>query len=875
MAVDTFKLTTGSGLWDDPANWTAGVPQTGSDVVINGATATILASDPTYTVASLTIDTPYYFRYPVLSDNGTLVVTGATTVGSGAITVNGTFTTTTWSGSGLTIESGVGTAVPSVVIGSALATSTLPLGGLTIGAAMVQTRIVLAGTGSVTGTGSFGGLLTNSGVSGGAQIVLPNVPYSAGETISIGPYEYPGSPLTISSATGQPIFTFNDDAATNYIYEPHLSSPVPAGYVDVTVTAYGAGTLVSFAAPSYGYLSPVYCYTAGTAILTDMGERPIEDLRIGDIVTTQAGAQRPIRWIGQRSYVGRFLGGNARVLPIRFRAGCLGGGLPHRDLLVSPDHAMVLENRLIAARSLVNGDSIVQETAVDRVDYYHLELDSHDVIFAEGAASETFVDDGRRGMFQNAADYGLRYPHATAAPLRYCLPRLHDGEGLEAIRRAIAERGRPQPASLHGRIDATSFTVLEGWAWDEAQPGLPVQLRVRDNGVVIGTVLADMFRPDLAGAGIGNGRHAFRFIIPGGLQTNLAHDLHVERASDGAALPGSPTRIEPGNTTLSPIVEGPRLCGTVDGSAYDRIWGWAWNPASPHEAVSLQVLDNDRVLARFAANRHRPDLQAAGIGQGWHAFEISFPGGLSPLRRHVLRIVQERDGAELTGSPVILEPENFFAPRLEQAVIQAVTALRDPTARSHALAFFAGQTERIRQHDAELSAHRRERIEAQRYSEWAGAGDGSNSMRRTLLVAREVDSHPGQLPALVAMLRRNGYAVSVVAADGLLPSPASNALAEIGATWCGSPFYGSVEEVLRRQGGCFDVVLLCGDDIAQRYASLARHYQPTAKTMHLREGPADFDVEGAEQALASLSHAPVAMDSLPRRAVGANTSQAA
>jgi len=184
--------------------------------------------------------------------------------------------------------------------------------------------------------------------------------------------------------------------------------------------------------------SGVACYAIGTLILTETGEVAVEALAIGDRLVTASGKLRPVRWIGHRRYAGRFV--SRAVLPIRIAAGALGNGVPRRNLLVSPKHAMLLDGLLIPAEHLVDGTTIRQLDRAETVDYVHVELDSHDVILAEGAPSETFVDDGNRAMFYNAQDHAERYPHAPRADALYCAPRVESGYLLEAVRVRLATR---------------------------------------------------------------------------------------------------------------------------------------------------------------------------------------------------------------------------------------------------------------------------------------------------------------------------------------------------------------------------------------------------------------------------------------------------
>ena len=91
-----------------------------------------------------------------------------------------------------------------------------------------------------------------------------------------------------------------------------------------------------------GDVAAAACYRRGTHILTAVGDRPIETLRIGDAVPTRFGGVRQVKWIGRRSYDRRFVAGNGAILPVLIRAGALGRALPARDLFVSPKHAMLI-----------------------------------------------------------------------------------------------------------------------------------------------------------------------------------------------------------------------------------------------------------------------------------------------------------------------------------------------------------------------------------------------------------------------------------------------------------------------------------------------------------------------------------------------------
>ena len=182
------------------------------------------------------------------------------------------------------------------------------------------------------------------------------------------------------------------------------------------------------------------CYCRGTLICTERGEVAVEDLAIGDKVMTMSGAAQPIKWIGQRNVIARY-SDRLRAWPIRVKANALAEGVPSRDLLVSPDHALLIDGILIQAGALVNGVSIVRETDVPEVfTYFHVELNDHALIFAENTLAETFIDNVDRLGFDNWREHQVLYPDGHAiVELPY--PRAKASRQVpRAIREQLAAR---------------------------------------------------------------------------------------------------------------------------------------------------------------------------------------------------------------------------------------------------------------------------------------------------------------------------------------------------------------------------------------------------------------------------------------------------
>jgi hypothetical protein len=150
------------------------------------------------------------------------------------------------------------------------------------------------------------------------------------------------------------------------------------------------------------------CFVRGTRIATPTGETAVEALDVGDLVSVIGvdgeAASQPIKWIGYRliDLVGR--SAPDTVAPVRIRKGAFAEGVPHSDLLVSPDHAIFVDGVLVSARQLVNYTTIQYEKNWRSVEYYHVELDHHAILIAEGLTVESYLDTGNRGFFINSGD---------------------------------------------------------------------------------------------------------------------------------------------------------------------------------------------------------------------------------------------------------------------------------------------------------------------------------------------------------------------------------------------------------------------------------------------------------------------------------------
>ena len=255
--------------------------------------------------------------------------------------------------------------------------------------------------------------------------------------------------------------TLGSDDYTGFSYSAGVLTLDGVGAVSLTHTAPGSpdyaisdfsvvdnsGTLV---------ITDTYpCFLRGTRIATLRGEVAVEDLRIGDLVVIATGGALPIKWIGTRGFITGLVNEHHRaaLLPVRIAAGALGEACPGRDLHVSPEHMLCLEGVLIPAEKLLNGTTITRADGFDVVQYFHIELPRHAVLYAEGAPAESFLDTGNRNMFANVLSY-LELGRDLGAPRQPpCLPIVTSGAALDNARAHLSERARTLGLATTGADD--------------------------------------------------------------------------------------------------------------------------------------------------------------------------------------------------------------------------------------------------------------------------------------------------------------------------------------------------------------------------------------------------------------------------------------
>jgi hypothetical protein len=341
-------------------------------------------------------------------------------------------------------------------------------GGNAIGSTVVSTLELASGpaAGTIANLATF--------VDFGQIQIDSGATWSLGGTIAAGQTAFfagTGSKLILGTPGGEAgvIASF---VAGNTIELAGLSDASSLSWNGNTLTVHETGgatvplifdapnTAIAFAVNGTATDLTIPCFLPGTQILTDRGEIAVEALKVGDTIVTLSGRHRRLCWIGQgKSLATR--GQRSAVTPVIVRKGALAANVPHRDLRITKGHSLFVDGVLVPAEYLVNHRSILWDDRAQEVTVFHLELDEHDILLADGAPAESYRDDGNRWLFRNAND-GWDQP---AKPP--CAPVLTGGTEVDAIWMRLLERAGPRPGipltedpDLHlvadgKRIDAT------------------------------------------------------------------------------------------------------------------------------------------------------------------------------------------------------------------------------------------------------------------------------------------------------------------------------------------------------------------------------------------------------------------------------------
>ncbi|WP_299590091.1 tandem-95 repeat protein [uncultured Tateyamaria sp.] len=220
----------------------------------------------------------------------------------------------------------------------------------------------------------------------------------------------------------------------NVVFDPTNPENGVVNYFDTNGDAAGSLTFTNIE-------NVIPCFTPGTLIATPQGERKVEELAVGDRIITRDNGIQEVRWVGQRAMSGEELARAEHLRPVLIQQGALGNNLPERDMLVSPQHRVLMSSDktalyfdesevLVAAKHLTGMDGI-DVVDVSETTYIHVMFDQHEVILSDGAWTESFQPGD-----QTLASMG----DAQRAEILELFPELETAEGIEgytAARRSL------------------------------------------------------------------------------------------------------------------------------------------------------------------------------------------------------------------------------------------------------------------------------------------------------------------------------------------------------------------------------------------------------------------------------------------------------
>jgi hypothetical protein len=345
----------------------------------------------------------------------------------------------TWGGQAITIEGnssaadGAGGGILTVTGSVSPSSLTITGGELIVNGGFVSTGNIMLR--NATLDLSQAGGISGTNIDFGSGVSDVNLPPSTGSG------NFNGLSLT-NFGDGDSITLADPSAVTNVVYDSGTStlSFDQSGFhyaISVTLDPLNPPDFQSVGNEIFD--GSLVCYAAGTRVRTSRGEIAVEALKVGDEALTVSGKAMPITWLGHRTW--RRTNAPRWRWPVRIAAEAFGPGRPSRDLIVSPGHGIcvtVIDEVFIPAAALVNGATIAR-AETDKIEYWHVELEHHDVLIAEGLPAESYFDCGNRAWFSGGSAVadaeGMASLRAHAAR-----PYLADGPVVEGVRARLRSR---------------------------------------------------------------------------------------------------------------------------------------------------------------------------------------------------------------------------------------------------------------------------------------------------------------------------------------------------------------------------------------------------------------------------------------------------
>ncbi|PYD81390.1 hypothetical protein CFR80_12060 [Komagataeibacter oboediens] len=319
------------------------------------------------------------------------------------------------------------------------------------------------------------------------------------------------------------------------------------------------------------------CFCSGTLIRTPRGDVAVETLQAGDEVVTASGAVRPIVWIGSQKIISfsNMDAAQAHALtPVLISRDAFAQNMPDRDLLVSPGHAIavpVMDSVFIQAVKLVNGATI-RRAPCESTEYWHVELESHDVLLSNGLPSESYLDVGNRNLFATLSA-GTQVEPATLDD--YALPLVLNGPEIAAVRERLAARART--LGWNSTTDKDEHLMVDGQRVEPAMDGDRACF-IFPAGAREVALVSNAFRPAECGAGE-DARELGIYIRDMHVSDGLFHDAAID-------------------------MDAPAIAAQCHGAEQQNDGHWRWTKGSLNLDPSLWAGCRGHVVLRLHRSAH-------------------------------------------------------------------------------------------------------------------------------------------------------------------------------------------------------------------------------------------------------------------------------